>query len=78
MNVDLYQLKREHKDFQDALDLLYILYAASRSKSLDMDKYPAALRLVWRHMCHIEERMSELLESEDDSGAATNETQNRD
>ena len=73
MNVDLYELKREHKNFQDALDLLYMLYTASKSENLDMGKYPAALHLVWRHMCHIEEHMNDLLESDEDAGAATNE-----
>ena len=73
MNVDLYELKREHANFSSALDLLYIMYLASKSENLNMEKYTAALRLVWLQMCRIEERMDALLETDDEAGAATNE-----
>ncbi|MBQ9646757.1 MAG: hypothetical protein IJV43_00125 [Oscillospiraceae bacterium] len=76
-SVDMYELKREHKDYNDALDLLYILYLASKSENLNLKRYSVALHLVWQHMSRIEERMSATMEAseepEEAAGAAANE-----
>ena len=69
MSVDLYQLKREHANFNSALDVLYMMYLASKSENLDMERYSSALRAVWLHMNRIEERVSALLESDKDAVA---------
>ena len=76
-SVDMYELKREHRDYNNALDLLYMLYLASKSENLDAKRSSAALRLVWQHMNQIEERLSATIEAteetEENAGAAANE-----
>ena len=60
--MDTYRLKRENANFIAELDLLYMVYLASEAEKLDAQRLSSALHLVWRHMCHIEERVSELLD----------------
>ena len=72
--MDTYRLKREHANFIAELDLLYMLYLASGTEQLDTQRLSSALHLVWRHMCHIEERVSELLNEDEEPEPIADET----
>ena len=65
--MDMYRLKREHANFAAELDLLYMLYLASEAEMLDKKRLSSALHLLWRHMCHIEERVSELIDADEET-----------